>query len=254
MDRIVYTIRKVNDAEIKIDVDNSSNRKLRTLEDVLNDIGMGFFQYRLLAICGLAFMADSMEISLLGYISTCAGISFDLDNNKKASIAGVVFFGQLFGSLIWGRLGDRYGRRTAYLASSAMVSLFGFITGLSPNFISLLIFRMMVGIGIGGSIIPFDIIAEFMPLSYRGQFLVSIEYFWTFGSMIVAGLAWGLLSSTSWRVLAVLTAVPVTISLLLGAWCLPESVRWLVSRKKTEQAEKILSSIAALNGVSIGSQ
>jgi len=201
-------------------------KKVRSLEDILDEIGMGFFQYRLLAICGLAFMADSMEISLLGYLSQCAGQSFDLDDAKKASISGVVFAGQLLGSLLWGRLGDRYGRRTAFLLSASTISLFGFLTGLSPNYTSLLIFRMICGIGIGGVIIPFDIIAEFMPLSYRGQFLVLIEYFWTLGSIIVAGLAWTLLSSSSWRVLAVLTAVPVSLSLLLGVFCLPESVRW----------------------------
>ena len=223
-DRTVYTIRRLSDLELTVDVD--SMKKARSLEDVLDEIGMGFFQYRLLAICGLAFMADSMEINLLGYLSQCAGQSFDLDNAKKASISGVVFVGQLFGSLLWGRIGDRYGRRAAFLMSASTTSLFGFLTGISPNYMSLLIFRLACGIGIGGVIIPFDIIAEFMPVSYRGQFLVLIEYFWTLGSILVAGLAWALLSSSSWRVLAVLTAFPVTLSLLLGVFCLPESVRW----------------------------
>jgi MFS family permease len=223
-DRTVYTIRRVSDLELTVDVD--SMKKVRSLEDILDEIGMGFFQYRLMAICGLAFMADSMEISLLGYLSQCAGQSFDLDNAKKASISGVVFAGQLIGSLLWGRIGDRYGRRVAFLMSASTISLFGFLTGLSPNYTSLLMARMFCGIGIGGVIIPFDIIAEFMPLSHRGQFLVLIEYFWTLGSMLVAGLAWTLLSSSSWRVLAVLTAVPVSLSLLLGVFCLPESVRW----------------------------
>ena len=76
-DRTVYTIRRLSDLECTVDVD--SMKKARSLEDILDEIGMGFFQYRLLAICGLAFMADSMEISLLGYLSQCAGQSFDLD-------------------------------------------------------------------------------------------------------------------------------------------------------------------------------
>lgn len=250
MEKVVT--QKINEEEqVEVNMNNITVKKIRSLEEILGEIGLGFFQYRLLLMCGLAFMADSMEISLLGYLSTCAGITFNLDNSKKASISGVVFGGQLIGTLMWGKIGDHYGRRTAFLLSSTIISLFGFLSGISPNYESLLIFRMLVGVGIGGSIISFDVIAEFLPLSHRGQFLIAIEYFWTIGSMLVAGLAWFILSKTSWRILAIVTAIPVTLSLLFATYCLPESVRWLISRKKMEQAENVLVSIAKLNGISL---
>ena len=249
--KTIYTIKRIGDSQIEIDFVNNNNRKIRTLEDLLSEIGIGYFQYRLLALCGLAFMADSMEISLLGYLSTCAGITFNLDDAKRASISGIVFGGQLIGSLLWGKIGDRFGRRKSFLLSALTISIFGFISGLSPNYSSLLILRMLVGVGIGGVIIPFDIIAEFMPLSHRGQFLVLIEYFWTIGSMMIAGLAWILLSTYSWRILTIITALPVTISLIFSSYYLPESVRWLISRRKTEEAERVIKNIAAINGVQL---
>ena len=55
---------------------------------------------------------------------------------------------------------------------------------------------------------PFDLLAEFSPTSHRGKFLIYIEYFWTIGSMFVAGAAWILLShGYSWRLLCYITAV-----------------------------------------------
>ena len=95
-----------------------------------------------------------------------------------------------------------------------------------------------------------------MPLSYRGRFLVFTEYFWTLGSMTVAWLAWVLLTSSSWsieawRVLTFITVVPVAITLLVSPFLLPESARWLISQRKTEEAENILRSIAAINGVAL---
>lgn len=67
-----------------------------------------------------------------------------------------------------------------------------------------------MGFGVGGAYVPFDLLAEFLPPSHRGKFLIYIEFFWTMGSLMVAGLAWALLPTYGWRVLAYVTAVPVT--------------------------------------------
>lgn len=53
--------------------------------------------------------------------------------------------------------------------------------GLAPSFEVLLILRCLVGVGIGAVSIPFDLLAEFVPSSQRGEFLMFIEYFWTIG-------------------------------------------------------------------------
>lgn len=56
-------------------------------------------------------------------------------------------------------------------------------------------FRGIVGFGVGGCTVPFDLLAEFLPNSHRGQFLMYIEYFWTIGCMFVVGFAWYFLFS-----------------------------------------------------------
>jgi MFS family permease len=221
------------------------------IDHALEQIPMGLFQYRMLLMCGFAFMADALEVNLLSYLATCAGAEWHLSNTKQASITGVVFAGIIVGSLWWGVFADRYGRKVAFVLVSTIITAAGFVTGAANSFTTLLIIRSIVGFGLGGASVPFDLLAEFMPSSHRGHFLIYIEYFWTFGSMFVTGLAWLCLDQYGWKVLAILTAIPVALTSLLSIIYLPESPRWLLANKKDEAAVKIIQQSALVNGHSL---
>lgn len=223
----------------------------KTVDSVLETIPVSYFHYRLLVICGLAFMADAMEVSLLSYLSTCAGDEWNLDNAQKAAITSVVFAGEMAGSLFWGPIADKFGRKIAFLLACSLISVGGFLSGASPSYGWLLFFRAVVGFGVGGLNVPFDLLAEFVPVSHRGTFLMNIEYFWTFGSLFVNGVAWGMLSQSGWRALAYITAVPVTVASLACFWFLPESPRWLLINGRKDEAEKILRDVARFSGVDL---
>lgn len=143
------------------------------------------------------------------------------------------------------------------------------MTGVATNYPALLTFRVLCGFGLGGATVPFDLLAEFLPQSARGQFLININYFWcvlykifyifilnnifyfilrTLGSMFVAGSAWAILSKYGWHNLAFVTAIPVAVSLAWAVYALPESARWLLQQGRIEEAEKILRSAAEYNG------
>lgn len=98
-------------------------------------------------------------------MATCAGIDWDLTGSEIASITSVVFAGELIGSMFWGPLADKYGRRIAFVLGvvviyslldhahirigSAVIAISGFLSGFSPNFSWLLVFRGLVGFGVG---------------------------------------------------------------------------------------------------------
>lgn len=222
-----------------------------TLDEALEFNPVGFFQYRILLMCGFVFMADALEVNLLVFISTCAGVDWNLSDSQQASITGVVFAGILLGSLVWGIVADRFGRKLTFIMAATLISGGGFLSGAAPSYGWLLFFRAICGFGIGGANIPFDLLAEFLPSTHRGSFLVYIEYFWTFGSLFVTGLAWICLSSEGWRFLAYMTAVPVSVTCLFSIWYLPESPRWLLMKGRNEEAEKIVRDAAAVNGITM---
>lgn len=111
----------------------------------------------------------------------------------------------------------------------------------------------MVGFGIAGLTVPFDLLAEFLPAKKRGSFLLYIEYFWTFGSVLVVILAWNLLDQYGWRLLAMLNAVPFAVSGIVGYFYLDESPRWLMVNDHAQAAEDILRRAARLNDTDLGS-
>lgn len=224
----------------------------RSLDSILESFPVSFFHYRLLIMCGLAFCADAMEVSLLAFLSFCAGDEWNLSNAEKASITGVVFAGELAGSLFWGPMADKFGRKIAFIVACVMISVAGFLSGVSPSYGWLLFFRAVVGFGVGGLTVPFDLLAEFLPSKDRGKFLIFIEYFWTVGSLFVTGVAWLCLSTAGWRVLTYITAAPVTLASLLTIWYLPESPRWLLVKGRLEEAEKIVRETARECGVELG--
>lgn len=102
---------------------------VRNLDEILEKLPVGWFHYRLLIICGLSFMADGMvyiyyyviftyltkEVSLLSFISTCAGMDWDLSGTQVALITSIVFAGELLGSIFFGPIADAYGRRQAFM-------------------------------------------------------------------------------------------------------------------------------------------
>lgn len=158
-----------------------------------------------------------------------------------------MFAGELCGSAFWGPYADHYGRRRAFLGGSCTIVCFGLLSALSPSYSALICFRFFVGFGVGGLFVPFDILAEFMPTKYRGQFLVQMNYFWSLGSMFVGGLAWLLLSNSGWRILTYITVIPVFLSCTLAAVYLPESPRWLMVEGRVKEAEEVIRNIGVVN-------
>lgn len=233
-------------------VPTSATPAQRSLDSCLDDLKVSWFQYRLLILCGLMFMADAMEVSLLSFLSICAGETFNLTNAEIASIGSAVFAGQLLGSAVWGPIADRYGRRVSFICACVTMTVGGLLSGVSPDFGSLVAFRFIVGFGVGGATVPFDLLAEFLPTHERGSFLIFIEYFWTIGSVFVICMAWVTLRLYSWRVLAVVTVLPVGLSCCFAIWLLPESARWLLIEGRAAEAEKIVRDAAAINGAELG--
>jgi MFS family permease len=93
-----------------------------------------------------------MEVSLLSFMSICAGADWDLSDTQMALITSVVFLGQLVGSAVFGPVADDYGRHKAFAISSILISVGGVLSGVAPNVLWLIFLRGLVGFGVGTSI------------------------------------------------------------------------------------------------------
>lgn len=117
----------------------------------------------MLTAAGLCFAADSMEVLLLSFLAVVVQSEWGLSQEATSSITASVFLGALLGTLLLGPLGDKIGRKPVFVLSAAIISVFGVLTAVAHNLTVLVIIRFVVGMGVGGLVIPFDCVAEFVP-------------------------------------------------------------------------------------------
>lgn len=222
-----------------------------TIDGALSRIGIGPFQYRLLAIFGLVWAADAMQVLAIGFAAPSLAASFDLSIPQAIQAGTTFFLGMLLGAWGFGRLADRIGRRRVLIVTVLIDAAFGLASAFAPDFGTLLALRLLTGIGVGGTLpVDYAMMAEFLPPERRGRWLVALEGFWAVGTIAVALAAWAAsrwAGEDAWRWLFVLTALPALLGFWLRLW-LPESPHYLLHRGRLEQAREVLDRVALSNG------
>jgi MFS family permease len=231
---------------------NNNNNGIMDIDDAIERLGMGTFQYQVLVAAGLCFAADAMEVLLLSFLAVILKVEWQLSESQMDTVISVVFAGAMIGTLVLSPLGDVIGRRPVFTATAAIIGIAGVGTAFVTTYEGLLFARFMVGFGVGGLTVPFDTLAEFVPTSERGTNLLYIEFFWTAGTLLVPVLAWfslGYDNGGNWEVFVIMCAIPCILSTILGMIYVPESPRWLLTKGRDQEALQILRAAAACNGV-----
>lgn len=217
-----------------------------SLDNAIDKLGFGWFQIKLLFIAGFCWMCESVEMMLLSVLSPVLRCHWNLSDGILATLTTVVFLGMMVGSVVWGAASDKYGRRFGFLATTFLTFVFGFASAFSPNIYVLLALRCLVGFGVGGGHVAFTLFAEYLPRKQRALCLVLIEIFWTFGTIGEAGLAWYLLPLDKWRLLLIISSLPLLL-LCLFFWAVPESIRFYQMKGRADEAYALLKKVAKDN-------
>lgn len=224
------------------------------MDGAIDAVGLGAFQWRLLAICGLTWAADAMEVLLMSFALPGVSAAFGLAKGspEATGLLTATFAGMLVGAWLWGALADRLGRRTVFLITVTLGVVFGLAGAFAPSLALLLLFRFLTGFAIGGTLpVDYAMMAEFVPTAWRGRFLVYLESFWAVGTVLVAGLAWWISSAfppqEGWRYLLAFAALPGLVG-LLARLSIPDSPRSLLLRGQTAEAQAALARVAKANG------
>lgn len=231
----------------------------KTVEELSEELGWSWYQWRLFLFVGLCVAADSIEVNLLSFISVEATKDWHLEEFWEDTVAAAVFGGEVLGCAMFGLFADNYGRLPAFAMGVAFVSAFGVASSFAANVEQLVAMRFGVGLGIGGFTVPFDLLAETAPTRIRGLALCAVWLFWTLGSVLLNLMAASCLRDEDgpgghdplgWRWLTFLAAVPPLVS-LLGIPFVDESPSWLAARGRQDEARSIITRAARINGVGL---
>lgn len=157
------------------------------------------------------------------------------------------FLAEMAGAVGFGSCADHYGRRSVLLAAIAMWLVGEALIAVAWSYASLLTFRLIAGLGLGGqSALLITISLEFSPKRTRGRILVLSQLLGGVGLVIAALLAKLL---TPWRWIFVVLAIASIGFAVLYALYLRESPKYLASIGRIEQALTIVQGMESAHGI-----
>ena len=161
--------------------------------------------YRILALSGAGVFMDGYDLFVISVALLLIKPFFVATALDISAIASSALLGAVFGAVIFGNLADRVGRKSLYVIDLLFFVVFGAASAFSQNVLELVIFRFLLGIGIGADYpISASYIGEFVNNKNRGKLMASVF---------------------SFQGLGILSAVAVSIVLIPTG---PEAWRWML--------------------------
>jgi MFS family permease len=189
-------------------------------------------EWRALIASTAGWALDAMDVMLYAFALSHIRQEFGLTAAAAGAVASVTLLSSSVGGIGFGILADRYGRARMLRVAILTYSVFTALTATSTTLWMLLLWRTLVGIGLGGEWSAGSVlVAETWPARHRGKAIGIMQSGWAIGYMMAAGLAALVLPRFGWRPLFVLGILPA----LLVFWirrAVPEPDVWQPGRAR----------------------
>jgi putative MFS transporter len=199
------------------------------------------WQVKIRIIIGVATFFDAFDALAIASVLPAIVPAWKLAPQQIGLLISAGFFGQLVGALLFGWVSERYGRVTAMIWSIAIFAIMSLVCAFAWNYESLLIFRTLQGVGLGGEVpVAATYISELTKAKGRGRFVLLYELVFPVGLVGASLIGLWVVPHLGWQYMFVLGAIPALLALFLQR-LVPESPRWLAVQGRNEEAEASLS-------------
>ncbi len=214
----------------------------------LDQLPLSRFHWKLLAVSGIGWMFDAMDILIVGSVVAAVSREWRLDPTQAQWINTANLAGLFFGALASGFLADRLGRKLVFAATLLMYSIFNGLSAAATGVGMLMALRFLSGLGLGGELpVAATMVSEFMPAKRRGFMVVLLESFWAYGSVAAALIAFLVIPTWGWRAALLIGALPAFYAFVIRR-ALPESPRYLAVSGRADEAQNVIRAVAEYNG------
>lgn len=209
---------------------------------------------KLLVASGIGWAFDAMDVGLVSFVvaAIAADPHFNLNATEKSWVLSVGFVGMAIGAALGGYFADRVGRKTVFTATLVIFGLANAGMACSWTLVALLIARFIIGLGLGAELpVASTLVSEFSPTRHRGRMTVLLESFWAVGWIIAAAIGAFVIPNTGdwgWRWALLIGALPLLYAVVTRAH-IPESVRFLESKGRENEAEQAVRYFEQASGV-----
>jgi len=199
---------------------------------VIDSAPIGWFVISIVVLCSAVALLDGFDTLAISYVAPVIATEWKLPKEAFGPIFSAHYVGAAIGAAVFGMLADRWGRRPVIIGSTMLFGVFALFTMLTYDFASLLVVRLLTGLGLGGALSTvIGLVAEYAPVRHRAT-LVSLMYAaFPLGGVVGGPLAAYLIPNFGWQAVFLVGGIaPIVLVLVLVA-ALPESLRFLALRR-----------------------
>ncbi len=202
---------------------------------MLNELPMGTRHLRIIVLCFLAWIFDFYDLILYSFLLVPIARELHLTPADSSLALGTSLLMTAAGGIIFGFIGDRFGRRPTILATVAIYGIGTLLCAASHSLTELIIYRSITGLGMGGGWAPGQsLIAESVPAQFRARYAAYVQTGAPLGILLAATVSGYVAPSVGWRATFALSALPALLVLIVLIRYLPESDVWLNSRRSIQ--------------------
>ena len=202
-------------------------------------------QKRALLAASLGWMLYSMDVMLYSMVLAHMMRDLGMTEGKAGLMASLTLASSAAGGTLFGILADRVGRSRALLASILVYSIFTSACGLAQNVAQLALFRILLGLGMGGEwACGAALVAETWPSRHRGKAMGVMQSSWAVGYALAAGLTALVLPRWGWRAVFFAGVAPALVTFWIRR-NVPEPEIWRRS-KETAGTKSGISGLSKL--------
>ncbi|MCZ4655852.1 MFS transporter [Dietzia maris] len=206
---------------------------------------------KLLLGSGVGWALDAMDVGLISFVMAALAVHWSLSPTELSWVGSIGFVGMAIGAALGGLLADKIGRRQVFAVTLLVYGLATGAAALSTGIAMLIVLRFIVGLGLGAELpVASTLVSEFAPRRIRGRVVVILEGFWAVGWILAALIGYFVVpvGDDGWRWALAIGIVPAAYALVVR-FGLPESVRYLESTGRVDEAERVVRDYEASAGV-----
>ena len=194
---------------------------------------------RALLAASLGWMLDSFDVMLYSLVLAQLIHDFGLTKHQAGWLGSITLIAAAVGGVVFGYIGDRFGRTRALMGSILVYAVFTAACGLTHTLLELAICRVLLGFGMGGEWASgASLVAETWPAEHRGKALGLVQSSWAIGYGLAALVVALVLPRFGWRAVFFVGVLPALLTIYLRRG-VEESAAWRETRAVTVPATEM---------------
>src|SRR5947207_9173831 len=141
----------------------------------LDESPLSGFHVKTVITAGMGFFTDAYDLFIIGVVSTILRPLWHLAALAISLLSSTALLSAALGAVIFGRIADRLGRKFVYGYELLVLAAGAIASALAPDVFWLLIFRFILGIGVGGNYpISSTLMSEYSNRKNRGRLITLV--------------------------------------------------------------------------------